>query len=73
MGKRLEVPYQRLSKRALKGAIEEFVLREGAESGPSELPQYQKVLRVQWLLEAGKAKIVFDPLTKTHTIIKCDY
>lgn len=73
MGKRLEVPYQQLSKEALQGAIEEFVLREGAESGHSETSLTENVARVRALLEAGKAKIVFDPLTKTHAIIKCDY
>jgi len=73
MGKRLEVPYQQLSKEALQGAIEEFVLRENAESGYSETSVSEKVTKVQAFLEAGKAKILFDPLTKTHTIIKCDY
>jgi len=64
----MDVSYQQLSKAALKKAIEKFISQEGA----NELPAYQKLLRVQWLLESGKAKIVLDPSTKIHTIVKCE-
>ena len=73
MEKRIEISYQQLSKEALQGAIEEFVLRESAESGYSETSLNEKVARVRAFLEAGKAKIVFTPSSKTHNIIKCDH
>jgi len=73
MGEKLEIPYQQLSKKALQGAIEEYVLRESADSGYSEIPLSEKVAQVRALLASGKAKMVFDPETKTHSIIKSGY
>jgi len=72
MGKRLEVPYRQLTKEKLHRVIKAFVSQESADAGYSELSMDQKVLRVTWLLEAGRAKLVFDPSTKSHVIIKCD-
>jgi len=72
MWEKTEVPYQHLSKEALHGALEEYVLRENAESGHGEISLGENVAQVKVLLESGKAKIVFDEETKTHSIIRCD-
>ena len=72
MGKKVEISFRQLSKEALQGAIEAYILRQGHDSGDSKLSLAQKVLQVQWLLDSGKAKIVFDSETKTHSIIKCE-
>jgi uncharacterized protein YheU (UPF0270 family) len=55
------IPYQDLSPAALRGLIEHFVLREGTEYGPAEVPLEVKHAQVMRLLEKGNARIVFNP------------
>jgi uncharacterized protein YheU (UPF0270 family) len=55
------IPYQELSPTALRGLIESFVLREGTEYGPKEVPLDVKHTQVMRLLEKGTARIVFNP------------
>ena len=55
------IPYQELSPTALRGLIESFVLREGTEYGPKEVPLEVKHAQVMRLLEKGTARIVFNP------------
>ena len=55
------IPYQELSASALQGLIEYFVLREGTEYGPKEVPLEVKHAQVMRLLEKGTARIVFNP------------
>ena len=72
MEKKLEVPFRQLSRKALEKVIEDYILRQSSEFARSDLSLAQKVLRVQYDLDTGKAKIVFDPSAKTHSVIKCD-
>jgi len=70
MTEQLEIPYQRLKKETLQKAIEAFVLREGTHPGQGEFSD--KVAEVRTQLESGHAKIIFDPETKSYSIIKCN-
>ena len=64
-----EIPYTELTESALRGVIEDFVLREGTDYGEVELSLERKVENVKKLLVAGKAKICFDPESETCSII----
>ena len=55
------IAYQELSPSALQGLIEHFVLREGTEYGPKEVPLDVKHAQVMRLLEKGSVRIVFNP------------
>jgi uncharacterized protein YheU (UPF0270 family) len=55
------IPYLELSPSALRGLVEYFVLREGTEYGPKEVPLEVKHAQVIRLLEKGAARIVFNP------------
>ena len=68
----LEIPYQKVSPQALKGLIEEFVLRENAESGHSEHDVADLAEIVLKKLQAGRVVLVFDPESETHSIIESD-
>jgi uncharacterized protein len=64
----MEVPWRELSKAALRGVIEAFVLQEGTDYG-GEYTLDQKVEAVQQQLKRGEAAIVFDPETETTNIV----
>ena len=63
------VPFEKLSAQALRGIIEEFVLREGTEYGETEFTLEQKISQVKKQLENGQALISFDPETETCSIV----
>ncbi len=65
----IRVPWQELSRDALQGVIESFVLREGTDYGDHELSLDQKVGRVMRQLERGDATILFDPQTESVAIV----
>jgi hypothetical protein len=62
------IPYQDLSPAALRGLIESFVLREGTEYGPKDVPLDIKRGQVMRLLERGTAQIVFNPVLDSADI-----
>ena len=62
------ISYQELSPSALRGLIESFVLREGTEYGPKEVPLDVKHAQVMRLLEKGTARIVFNPIMESADI-----
>ena len=62
------VPHTALSREALEGVIEAFVLREGTDYGEREVPHGTKCLQVRRQLERGEARIVFDPASDTVSI-----
>ena len=62
------IPYRELSPIALRRLIESFVLREGTEYGPKEVPLDVKHAQVMRLLEKGSARIVFNPDTESTDI-----
>jgi len=63
------IPYQELSPGALRGLIEYFVLREGTEYGPKEVPLDVKYAQVMRQLEKGTARIVFNPVRESADIV----
>jgi len=65
----MEIPYQLLSEAALRGIIEEFVLREGTDYGVREYTIEDKIRTVASQLKRGSAKIVFDARDGTCNIV----
>jgi uncharacterized protein YheU (UPF0270 family) len=63
------VPHGELSEDALRGVIESFVLREGTDYGEREASHEDKVAAVMRQLERGEARILFDPLDSSVTIV----
>jgi uncharacterized protein YheU (UPF0270 family) len=63
------VPHTDLSEVALRGVVESFVLREGTDYGERDAPHDNKVAQVIRQLEQGEARIMFDPLDSSVTIV----
>jgi uncharacterized protein YheU (UPF0270 family) len=63
------IPYTQLSSEALKGIIEEFVLREGTEYGDTDISLETKVTQVRRQLERGDAAVAFDAESDTCSIV----
>jgi uncharacterized protein len=63
------VPYSELSADALHGVIDNFILREGTDYGDRTFSHEQKVAQVLRQLERGEARIMFDPLDSSVTIV----
>ena len=58
-----------LSREALRGLVEEFVTRDGTDYGRVERSTAEKIDDVLAQLEAGEARIVFDPDSETANIV----
>jgi len=63
------VPYDKLSRGALQALLEEFVSRDGTDSGYTKLTLQQRADQVRRQLERGEALIVFDMQAKTANIV----
>jgi hypothetical protein len=63
------IPQSALSQEALIGVIKEFVLREGTEYGPTDVPLETKVKQVQRQLDRGDVVIVFDQESESIDIV----
>lgn len=61
----MDIPSSALAPDVLRALVEEFITREGTDYGEREASFEAKVNQVLRLLEAGKAKIVFDPETES--------
>jgi len=68
----MQIPWNALSKQALEGLVEEFVLREGTEYGATDVSLPEKRRQVMAQLKQGLAQIVFDPDTQTTSITQTD-
>lgn len=68
----LVIPHHRLSAGALTGLIEEFVTRDGTDSGYTRGSLTENVAMVRRQLDRGEAVIVFDDITKTCNIVPAD-
>ena len=68
----LIVPRESLSREALNGLVEEFILREGTDYGHGETDLAEKKHRVFTQLEKGVVKIVYSPLEDSTTLLKKD-
>ena len=64
-----ELSPDQLSPEALRGLIEEFVLREGTDYGAVERSVEEKIAQVSAQLASGDAQLVFDPPTQTTNIV----
>ncbi len=65
----IEIPYSALSEEALRGVVEQFVLREGTDYGTHVYSLDEKVEQVLAQLRDGRAQIVFDPTTETIDVV----
>lgn len=65
----VEIPMQELSPDALRGVVENFVLREGTDYGAQELTLERKVRDVMRQLERREARIMFDPASESVTLV----
>ena len=68
----LVIPHRQLSREALSGLIEEFVTRDGTDSGYTKGSLEENVARVRRQLDDGRAVIVFDGRSKTCNIVPAD-
>ena len=66
----VEIPHRELSEDALRGVVESFVLREGTDYGQRDYSLEEKITAVMRQLDCGEATIVFDPETKTVSIVQ---
>jgi uncharacterized protein len=64
----LVIPHNRLTPEALSGLIEEFVTRDGTDSGYTQGSLAESVAMVHRQLDAGQALIVYDNRTNTCNI-----
>jgi uncharacterized protein YheU (UPF0270 family) len=65
----VEIPHTALSPQALRGVAEAFVLREGTDYGAREFTHDEKVAQLLAALERREARILFDPVTETVTLL----
>ncbi|MFN8642667.1 MAG: YheU family protein [Candidatus Binatia bacterium] len=65
----VEVPLDALTPAALRGVDEEYVNREGTDYGARERTLDEKVRDVMRQLERGEAMILFDPESRSTTIV----
>ena len=66
------IPIDKLSAEALRGVIEEFILREGTDYGVKEVSAETKFGQVKDKLEKGLAVLVFDDEAETTNIFLAD-
>jgi uncharacterized protein len=68
-GGAIKIPYQALSADALRGVIEEYVMREGTDYGHRDYRLEEKLAHVRAQLERGETVITFDPRTGSTTLV----
>jgi uncharacterized protein YheU (UPF0270 family) len=66
------IPYDKLSTEALEALIEEFVTRDGTDTGYEKKSLENDVAMVKRQLKRGDVVIVFDQSTKTGNIVLKD-
>jgi len=67
------IPYEKLSRTGLQGLIEEFVTRDGTDSGYTKTSLEENVEMVKSQLKRGDAFIVYDEATRTTNIVSKNY
>ena len=65
----LQIPPELLSPEALRGVLEDFVLREGTDYGEQERSLEQKVDDVKRQLKSGEIVLVWSELHETLNIM----
>jgi uncharacterized protein YheU (UPF0270 family) len=63
------IPFEQLSQAALRGLIEEFVTRDGSDSGYTKSSLEENVAMVMRQLRSGEAFIYYDEGTMTTNIV----
>jgi len=66
------IPYDKLSPEVLQTLIEEFVTRDGTDTGYEKKSIENDVAMVKRQLKKGDVMIVFDQSTKTSNIVPKD-
>ena len=66
------IPVNKLSAKALRGVIEEFISREGTDYAEREVPIATKFKHVKYKLESGLAVLIYDDETETTNIFLAD-
>jgi uncharacterized protein YheU (UPF0270 family) len=67
------VPFEKLSPEALENLIEEFVTREGTDSGYVKGSLEQNVARIKGQLRKKLVHIVYDEKTETCNIVSAEF
>lgn len=67
--KGIVISHRKLSADALQGLLEEFVSRDGTDSGYTKLSLQQRVAQVRRQLERDEAVVVYNEVTHTANII----
>lgn len=67
------IPFEKLSPEALENLIEEFVTREGTDSGYVKGSLASNVERIKSQLRKKLALIVYDERTETCNIVSADF
>ena len=67
------IPHGRLSQEALQGLIEEFVTRDGTDTGYADGSLEENVEMVIRQLKRGDVVIVYDEATETANIVPKEY
>ena len=67
------IPHDRLSQTALQGLIEEFVTRNGTDTGYTDGSLEENVEMVIRQLNRGDVFIVYDEATQTANIVPQEY
>jgi uncharacterized protein YheU (UPF0270 family) len=65
----IEIAAENISKEALIGIIDAFILREGTDYGLIEANHQTKFQQIETQIQKGDTKIVFDPATETVTLL----
>lgn len=67
----IEIPAARLENDVLTALLEEYITREGTDYGLVELTLEEKLEQLRGLIDSGRAKILFDPVTSSCTLVPC--
>ncbi len=68
----IKIPYNQLSQEALQGIIEQYISRDGPDSGHVDIPFQRKAEQVMRNLKTGKAIISYDEKTQSCNIFPKD-
>jgi uncharacterized protein len=67
------IPYKKLSPEALKGLIEEFVTRDGTDTGYTRGGLEENIDMVTLQLKRKEVFIIFDETTESANIVSREY
>ncbi len=68
----IKIPYNKLSPESLQGVIEQFISRDGPDSGHVNISFEKKVAQVMQNLKTGRAFILYDESSQSCNIFSKD-